>query len=153
MYGSLLVVHSLLRWAVVFLGLYVIVRAYRGRFTFGWWGRSDGRAGLLYVISLDLQVLVGFIIYLLFSPLTIGAVRNLGVAMSDRTLRFWAIEHATLMILALVVAHVGRARVRNATEDRRRYGRAALYYTVSWLLVLAGTPWPFLSYGRPLLRW
>jgi hypothetical protein len=153
MYLPLLTIHSLLRWVVIILGLIVVARSLRGRFSFGWWGRADARAGLIYTVSLDLQVLVGFLIYLLFSPLTIGAIRNLDVAMADRTLRFWTIEHGTLMILALVLAHVGRARIRSATEDRHRYGRAALYYTLSWLLVLAGTPWPFLSVGRPLLRW
>lgn len=152
MYGPLLTLHSYLRWVVILLGLVVIVRSLHGRSRLGWWGPDDARAGLLYTSSLDLQVFIGFVLYLLYSPLTIGAVRNLGVAMADRTLRFWTIEHGVMMLLALVVAHIGRARVRNAREDRRRYTRAAIYYSVSWLLVLAATPWPFFSYGRPLVR-
>jgi hypothetical protein len=149
LYTLFVTVHSVLRWVVLIAGL-----AAAGMALAGWlgkrpWTRLDDRLGLIYTISMDLQLLVGLILYIFLSPLTQAAFQNLGGAMRDTVLRFFAIEHIFTMVIAVVLAHVGRAMSRRAAEAKK-HQRAALWYTVSVLALLAGIPWPFMSAGRPL---
>jgi hypothetical protein len=72
--------------------------------------------------------------------------------MANDVARFWLVEHPVAMILALALAHIGRARIRRATSDRARFGRVAVFHGISVLLVIVGTPWPGMAYGRSLLR-
>ncbi|HEX2443048.1 MAG TPA: hypothetical protein VHJ77_03810 [Vicinamibacterales bacterium] len=135
MHALLLFVHSLFRWVVILLGLYAVVAAS---------GRRDARPGRWFAITLDIQFLLGLILYWL-SPITSGAIANMGAAMQNRVIRFWAVEHVTSMVLALALAHIGVARARKGK------GGAAVLFVLALLAILIGIPWPFLPYGRPLV--
>lgn len=147
MYPWLLALHSLLRWVVILTGLLAAARAFRG----GTWSAADEAAGKWYVLSLDVQMLLGLLLYGIFSPVTYAAFADMGAAMQNPTLRFYAIEHLTLMVAALALAHVGRVRIRRAATGAAKFRTAAIFYTISLLLVLLATPWPFREAGRPLL--
>ena len=76
MYAVSLIVHSLVRWIVIVAGLAAVLRAF-GRWSGrAPWGEAEVRAGRLFVMSLDLQGLIGLTIYLFISPITTGAFRN-----------------------------------------------------------------------------
>jgi hypothetical protein len=135
MHALFLFIHSLLRWVVLLAGFYAVAAAF---------GRRDARPGRWFAISLDIQVLLGLILYWL-SPITSGAIGNMGEAMQNRVVRFWAVEHVTSMIVAVALAHVGVARARKGK------GGAAVLFLLALLAILAGIPWPFMPYGRPLI--
>ncbi len=148
-YPVLLTAHSILRWLVIVAGIVAAVHAWRAA---GW--RSPARAsaaGLFYTVFFDLQMLVGVILYFVLSPVTTAAFRAAGPAMGNNVARFWLVEHPFGMIVALMLAHIGRSTSRGATEDQGGRRRAAIYFTLSILLVLITTPWPFMPYGRPLI--
>ena len=105
-----------------------------------------------YVGALDLQFLMGAILYLFVSPLTSAAFVDLGTAMRNPPLRFWAVEHGPSMLLVVTLAHVGSVRARKATADALRYRRLLTWFGVSFVLMLAAIPWPWLDIGRPLFR-
>ncbi|MGH2437693.1 MAG: hypothetical protein ACRDFA_11970 [bacterium] len=134
MHASVLFIHSLLRWVVLAAGLYAVGAAV---------GRS-GRAGRWFAILLDIQVVIGLIVYWL-SPITSSALANMGAAMQNRVVRFWAVEHGFSMLVAVALAHIGLARAKKGK------GGAALLYLLALVAVLIGIPWPFLPYGRPLI--
>ena len=50
------------------------------------------------MITLDMQMLLGLILYLVLSPFTAEALRDFGAAMKSPGLRFFAVEHLTLML-------------------------------------------------------
>lgn len=152
MYSLVIVLHSLLRWAVLILGLAAFGRALAGVSGRRAWEPGGARVGLLFMISVDVQFLLGVLLYGWLSPFTKTAFANFGAAMRDRYLRFWAVEHALMMVLAMVMVHVGRVAARRATTDLARHRRAALWFGVALLLMVVATPWPFLPYGRPLFR-
>ena len=148
---TFVVLHSLLRWLVIAFGLVAVVRALSGLTGHRPWTPLDERAGRLFVIALDFQVLVGLILYGLLSPLTRAAFADMGAAMRDPLMRFYAVEHLVLMVGAVAFAHVGRTRTRKTSLAPARQRAAAIFFTLSLLLILIGTPWPFRAVGRPLL--
>jgi hypothetical protein len=150
MYLPVLVLHSLLRWLVLFAGLLAVVRAIAGVVTPRLWTPTDDRAGRLFVLSIDVQTLIGLLLYGVLSPITKGAFENMSVAMRDGTLRFWAVEHITMMLAALVLAHVGRARSKAGGADATRHRRAAIFFTLALVLVFMAMPWPWAREARPL---
>ena len=151
LYPIVLSIHSLLRWIVLIAAIVAVVQAFRGWLGKKEWTEVDGRLAMFLSMSIDLQVLVGLILYIFLSPLTRTAFQSFGAAMSDGVLRYWSVEHISLMILALGLVHAGRAISRKATQPASKHRRAALFYGLATLVILLAIPWPFFSYGRPLL--
>jgi hypothetical protein len=150
MYSATLALHSWLRWAVILLAVLALVRAFAAARS-GRWTPADNRAAMLFTMMLDVQFLVGLLLYFLVSPITKTALQHMDAAMRSSGLRYFAVEHPTAMLIALVLAHVGRARVRRAPEAKK--GRMALiFFAIALLVILGMTPWPNTSAGRPLFR-
>ena len=147
-----LTLHSWFRWLVLLLGLIALVRAISGMTGRRSWTSIDDRAGFLFTMSLDLQVLIGLILYAWLSPITHEAFRDFSGAMKSIGLRFWAVEHIFGMVVALALAHVGRVRIRKA-DSSRRHKLALIFFGLAFVAILASIPWPGTPYGRPLLRW
>ena len=146
MYPTILTLHNVMRWVVLAAALWAILRAIGG-----WTGRQPWTAasalpGRVYTITMDVQLLLGVLLYAVFSPVTRQAFSDMGAAMAERDLRFFAVEHALLMVLAVVVAHMGKVLAAKGATDVARHRRAAIWYGVSLLLILGGMPW-----WRPLI--
>lgn len=152
MYAAILLVHSWLRWAVLIAGAVAIIRSIAGARGSRPWGRADDRAGRLFVIALDVQMLLGLLLYFVFSPITRSALSDFAGAMQVSATRFWAIEHVFGMVVGLLLAHRGASRVKAIQDVRRKHRVAAIMYTLALLAILASIPWPGTPNGRPLLR-
>ncbi len=151
LYPIFLTLHSILRWLVILSGLFAIIRALTGiSFRRGWMA-MDNRAGLWFITILDIQVLVGIILYIFLSPTTTKALENFSAAMANPTARFFSVEHVAAMIIAVVIAHISRTLTRRAPKAIQKHRRMAIGFALSLIVILAAIPWPFLSYGRPLL--
>lgn len=146
-YEIILILHNLLRWVVLVLGVLAAVRAFMGWLQGGQWTEGARKLGSFYGIVLDIQVLLGLLLYFVFSPMTTAALRDFGAAMGNPDLRFFAVEHLAGMLAAVILAHLGSALPRRAAEDGKKYRLAAIFITLSLLAVLTATPWT-----RPLLR-
>ena len=141
--------HSLLRWIVIIACLWALARAWSGFFGRAEWSKKDQTAGLIFTSVLNLQLLLGLVLYAI-SPITRSALENFAGAMKDSVLRFYAVEHLAGMLLAVVIAQIGYSISKRAATDRGRFLRAAVLYSIAGLIILASIPWPFMKYGRPL---
>lgn len=148
-YQLLIDAHSILRWVVVLTLLWSLLRYWSGLLSKSEFTRQDRMAGLVFTSFLNLQFLLGIILYA-SSPLTKAAMANFGAAMKDPTLRFFAVEHPTGMLLAVIIAQVGFSMAKRAPSDRAKFLRGAIAYTISGLLIVASIPWPFMKIARPL---
>jgi len=148
-YSFLRDTHSLLRWVVIVACLWALMRVWSGFFGRSEWTRKDQMAGLVFTSLLNIQLILGLILYGI-SPITRAAMSNFAAAMKDGTLRFFAVEHLAGMLLAVVIAQVGYSISKRATTDRRKFLRAAVAYSLAAVLIVASIPWPFMKYGRPL---
>jgi hypothetical protein len=152
MYSAFLLIHSWVRWAVLLAGLFAVIKGIGGWSGVKAWTRADDRAGFWFTMTLDLQMLVGLILYIFLSPFTTAALQDFGGAMSNPGLRYWAVEHVFGMIIGLALAHIGRARVRKA-DSRRKHRTAAIFYGLALIVILVSIPWPGMPAGRDLFRW
>ena len=141
MYGIVLIIHSWLRWAVIAAGLAAVARG----------GARDSSTGRWFTILLDVQMLIGLLLYCVLSPFTKSALSDFGGAMGNSQLRFFAVEHVFGMVIGITLAHIGTAKIKKAPAERR--GRLALiFYGLALVAILASIPWPGMPAGRPLFR-
>jgi hypothetical protein len=153
LYSLFLTLHNITRWLVVIFAVLALVRAFRGWFRRQEWTPQDNRAGVLFTSMLDTQLLLGLILYFLFSPATPQIFANFSGAMASPAVRFFGFEHVFWMVLAVVIAHVGRVLVKKAASATAQHRAAAISFGLAFLMVMAAIPWPFLKdFGRPWLR-
>ncbi len=147
LYPHLLAFHGSFRWIVLVAALAAIFVSFSG-----WGGTKPAgtnlrRFSIIFVIAMDIELLTGLLLFFGASPITRAALANFGEAMKQQEPRFFTVEHTTLMLLAVIFAHVGGALSRKGRTDLVKYRGAALAFTLSLLLILSGIPW-----WRPLLR-
>ncbi|MBN1668803.1 MAG: hypothetical protein JW862_17035 [Anaerolineales bacterium] len=142
--------HNLLRWAVLIIGALAVLNAFWGWLGKRAWLERDRKLGLFFTIAIDTQLLLGAILYFVSSPWGLKAIleQGMGPVMQQDTYRFFAIEHGTFMLLAVILVHLGSALSKKASSDQAKFKRAALYFTVTFAIILLGTPW-----FRPLVPW
>jgi hypothetical protein len=151
-YAPLLLIHSWLRWAVVLLVVLVSARAVRGWLGRRDFGRQDERLHVALIAAVDAQLMVGLALYFWASPLVRAFLVDSRHALGDSTLRFFGMEHPTMMLLGVLLLHAGRRTSKRATSGPSRHRRIALWNGASMLALGAGIPWPFLPAGRPIVR-
>lgn len=140
MYLVIKSLHNIIRWLVVLGGIYAIVTALRGLITQATWTAQDKRAGIIFTGALGLQFVVGFLLYFI-SPLVKGALQNMTEAMQVTELRFFAVEHMTYMILAVVAAQLGYSLGSRARTDKAKFLRTSIGYVLAGILLVVGIPW------------
>src|SRR5262245_39415602 len=105
MYSAVLLAHSWLRWVALVTVVGVTLAAFRNQVA-GPQSVAD-RWGLFAMLALDLQMLLGLLLYFTLSPFTTEALKNMSATMANPSLRFWTVEHSATMLAAVIVAHVG----------------------------------------------
>ena len=151
MYNFVLILHSWIRWIALVAGMGATIAAFNARAQKAALGRAD-RWGVALMAALDLQMLLGLLLYLVLSPTMQEILQNFSAAMQDRAARFWAVEHLSTMLVAVMLVHVGRVLARRAATPQAKRTRLLLCFGVATLAMIAATPWPGLSNGRPLFR-
>jgi hypothetical protein len=145
MYSIVLILHSWLRWAAIIAGVAATATASTAPGS----PRSE-KTGLLFIIAMDLQLLLGLLLYAFLSPMTEAIFSDFGAAMRNPTLRFWAVEHITMMVAAVAFAHLGRVLARKAPTPAARRTRLIVCFGIATLLMILGTPWPGMRVERRL---
>ena len=142
LYNAFLHTHSIGRWIVLLLLVFAILNSLiAGNRPYI---RTDNRLGLLLTIAADLMLLIG--IYLWFvGPWGYKQIEasGMGAIMKDPVSRFYAIEHLSGMLIAIILIHIGKAQGKRPIGDRAKHRRTMIFYLVALLIILASIPWPF----------
>jgi hypothetical protein len=146
MYNGLLHLHSVLRWIILILLLVAIYKSYADKnkpFTSG-----HRKTGLFLMISADLMLLVGLYQWFVGDwGLKSIQTNGMGNVMKSPLLRFYAIEHLTGMLIAIILIHIGYAHAKKNIPDNIKHRRTLLYYVLALLIILISIPWPFRMVG------
>ncbi|MBI5856708.1 MAG: hypothetical protein HZB42_03575 [Sphingobacteriales bacterium] len=149
MYQGMLHLHSVLRWIILILLLVAFYKNFadrKGEFTI-----SHKKIGLILMICADTMLLVG--LYQWFTgPLGLKNIQAGGFkeTMSNSYYRFFAIEHTTGMLLAIIFIHLAYSFCKKDVPGPQKHKRLLLYYGLALLIILISVPWPFRQIiGRP----
>jgi len=147
-----LILHSLVKWLVLLFGLLTLLNALGGVFKKRAYTESDNKSNLFFMISCDIQLLLGLILY--FANGWFTRLKDLGNNMKEPYNRFFTMEHMSMMLIAWVLVHVGRAQVKKAGTDAAKHKKMLIFFGLAILLILASIPWPFReAIAKPLFRW
>ncbi|GIV34514.1 MAG: hypothetical protein KatS3mg031_2049 [Chitinophagales bacterium] len=140
MYPAILHTHSVVRYVLLLLLVIIVIRGIIGYSLKKPYRAIDNSFSLAVLITAHVQLLLGLILYAI-SPVIKSALSDFSKAMGDDTLRFWAVEHVTLMLVAIAFITVGRVWAKKASLDRTRFRRELIAYSFALIAVVAGVPW------------
>ena len=136
MYQGLLHLHNLLRWIILILLLLSILQSFQKK-------HQLVKTSLWLMIATHITLLVGIYQWLNGElGLSLIEKNGMGQVMKDPVFRFWAIEHLTAMLIAIVLITISRGFAKEG-----RYRTTSWLYVISLLLIIVSIPWPFRADG------
>ena len=123
--------HSGFRWLVIIFLVIAIIKSFIGWFGKKEYDKSDNLIALILLSVTHLQLIFGVIMYFV-SPKIVG----MGEAMKDATLRFWVVEHASIMLIAIVAITLGRVLSKKAATSELKFKKGAIFYTIAFVFIL-----------------
>ena len=129
---GLLHLHNFLRWVIL---LFLVIALFQAL------AKNGGlrKTSLWLLIAAHINFLIGIYQYFT-SEKGVGFQLiqrfGFGEVMKDDTMRFWAVEHITGMLIAVILITVARAKAKKGVFP-------VILYLVALLLILAVVPWPF----------
>lgn len=138
MYDILKSTHSGLRWLVLIFIVLAIFNALMKRGKKTEYTKGDKMPVLLGLIFTHVQLLLGFALYFISPKVTF--VEGF---MKDTASRFYAVEHISMMILAVVLITIGYSKAKRQEIASKKHNTVLIFYGIGLLLILASIPWPF----------
>jgi hypothetical protein len=151
-YSITLFLHSWNRWLILIAGLIVIAAAIKGLLAKSEYSPFQRKWALIFLSSLHLQLLIGLLLYFFLSPFTTQALSDFGAAMKDSVLRFWAVEHTFVNIVAIGLAQTGSILVKRKTDSSGKQKQTLIWSGIALLLILAMIPMGMMGVERPWFR-
>lgn len=151
-YTILLLLHSWNRWLILIAGAIIIAAAIKGLSAKSEYSQFQKRWAMIFISSLHLQLLVGLIMYFFLSPITLLALSDFGAAMKDSVLRFWAVEHTIVNLIAIVLAQTGSILIKRNPDSKGKHKRTLIWNGIALLLILAMIPLGMMGVERPWFR-
>ena len=152
MYSFLLPLHSLVRWFVLASLLFALFRAYRG-----WLGNKsftsfDDKVRHIAATIAHIQLMLGVWLYFI-SPLVNYFLHYFKDAVHKREIRFFGMEHITMMLIAIIIISIGSAKAKRLQADKDKFKTIAIWFTIGLLIILTSIPWAFSPLtSRPYFR-
>jgi len=141
MYTGFLHLHDTLRWLVLLSLLTTVVKYLAGWLGNQPWKKTDNLLSIILTALMDVQLLTGLVLYFFLSPVTKLAMSDFGAAMKNADLRFYAVEHFAMMLIAVVLVHIGRAKSKKVKTDRGKFRIATIFYLLALAILLYAIPW------------
>lgn len=144
MYTGLLHLHSFLRWIILILAIIAIYKSYSGMTANKPFTAGDKKIGLFLMISAHTTLLIGLYQWIV-GPWGLKNIQNMGFGpvMKDSVFRFYAVEHLTGMIIAIVLITIGRGVSKKNIPDQSKHKKTFWFFLVALLIILISIPWPF----------
>ena len=135
MYSAILISHIVISILLILLSVYIVMRS-----VFGLLGKVDFSAfqdiklPIIAVIFLYLELILGVLLYAIY-------INKLEVLITQAnaneyfSARFWAVEHAILMLFAIIFGHLGLVYAKNLKDDMKKFKKNFLYFGLSFVLI------------------
>jgi cytochrome bd-type quinol oxidase subunit 2 len=152
MYSTLLALHSLTRWLVLISLIFAIYTAFKGWFTNKSFSKSDNRIRHWTATIAHVQLILGIWLYFI-SPIIDYFLHNYKIAVHQREIRFFGMEHNIMMIIAILIITIGSFKAKRKPTNQEKFKTMAIWFTIGLVIILISIPWTFSPFAqRPLLR-
>ncbi|MEO5581948.1 MAG: cytochrome B [Saprospiraceae bacterium] len=141
MYSILKHLHSATRWLVLFGLVWAIVHAYSNWKKSAAFNKDTRRPSFLAFNFTHLQATLGIIIYFVTPRIVFGPS-----LMKDGIMRFFALEHPLMMLIAIVLITMGYIKGKKGLPGTS-FKTIFWYYLIALVLILATIPWPWMKYA------
>lgn len=135
MLSGLVHAHSGLRYIVLLLLLLAVINALLNVKSDNYL-KKDKMINLFAMIGLHIQLLLGLILYFISEKV------NFEIASSSD--RFFTIEHAIMMILAITMITLGRRKAESQELNQTKHRMILRYYLLGLIVIFIAIPWPFI---------
>lgn len=125
MLNTLFYAHSGWRYLVILVAVLAFVKLLLGLVMGSRWSRLDQSLGAAFPIVLDIQLLLGLVLWV--------ARQQWTIPIPTRT---W--EHPVTMLLAIAVAHITWSRVKKSGVDSVKYRIGVVGYAIAGILLTVG---------------
>lgn len=136
MYTGLLATHSYLRYIILLVLVIVIVMAVIGLITKTPYTRKHDKVSLFLMLCAHTQLILGIIIYIVSLVEGDHRVQFNSQTMKDPALRYFAVEHAFAMILAIALITIARSSAKKNPVDQIKHRRTLILNLLALLLII-----------------
>ena len=140
LYTGLLHTHSILRWALLIFIIGALVLSILGMAQKKPFGKTNGNLTKLSLIFSHVQLLIGLVLYFI-SPIVKTALNDMGAAMKNPDLRYWAVEHISVMIIGIALITIGHIKAKKAASDAAKHKNVVIFFSIGLILILSRIPW------------
>ena len=152
MYATLLALHSLIRWFVFSSLVLSVFLAYRGWLASKPFSKFANVVRVVTETFANIQLVIGVWLYFI-SPIVAYFFANFKEAVHQREIRFFGMEHVTMMLAAMILIFIGSAKTGKRRTDKAKYKTMATWFSIALLLMLTSIPWAFSPLvSRPWFR-
>lgn len=152
LYHFFLALHSASRWMIVVCLIALLVRAYMG------WKKKyhmkpyDYILQIVTLILLYIQFIVGLTLYF-ESPIVHYFIKNFNEAIKLRQVRFFGMEHITMMTIGILVFTIGYIKARKKQSSVAKFKTIFTYTAWAICIIFTSIPWEFSPLtSRPSFR-
>jgi hypothetical protein len=146
-YGLLAAVqgaHSGLRYLILIALVLAIVMAYKAMKAGSNWDGNSKRFGKITMMLVDLQFLMGVFLWVYFIYLNSNFKPNkLKNILNETVLRYFVMEHAVMMFIALILIHLGVRKAKRTISGADANKAQFRFFLAALILILVAIPWPF----------
>ncbi|MGB1227141.1 MAG: hypothetical protein ACPG9K_04560 [Poseidonibacter sp.] len=135
-----LLIHSSLRWVILLTLLIHLYCIYTGYFRNKPFTKFNRIFSHVTVGFIHLQFVIGLYVYYTSEKINIFLADIKG-SMAISELRFFAVEHSLIMLIAIVIITIGSFKSKRIEDERKKYKTQIIYFTIGLVLILAAIPW------------
>jgi hypothetical protein len=133
MYGTFLLLHSLFRYFVLIMLIVLIVKSLMGWMNKSEFTSGDNKISLFTFIATHIQFTLGLFLYFVSPFVKFGPD-----TMSDKSTRFWTVEHILIMFIAIVLITVARSTMKKLPDGPSKHKRLFIFNLIAVIIVIAG---------------
>lgn len=131
--------HSTLPYLFLPLAIIAVIVFWVKSFNSSIFGKNDKRLALFTLILSHLQLVIGLTLYFIGPKGFIYT--SVEGFMKDAVMRLYAVEHISVMLIAIALITVGYSRAKRNPDSQRKFRGLALFYSIALVLILSRIPW------------
>ncbi len=128
---TLILIHSYLRYFVLIALVLVIVKSLIGWLQAKPYTNLDNKMSLYLFIFTHMQLLIGLILFF-----TSKWVKFSGDSMKDDELRYWLVEHSSMMLIAIVLITMARITSKRMVVDVAKHRRMVVFNLLALVIIV-----------------